>query len=165
MKLIEELNILNPENESNLHFIEKSDLDGIYIGQINKNGKREGRGCFISNNDTYFIGYWKNNLKDLKGKLYDKDFKLILEGNFVKGKMNGKGMKIFDNGDKYEGNFEDDKINGFGIYYFNNGNQWEGNFINGNKNGIGKFTDSNGNVKEVEYKNDVLVNNNNDGEN
>ncbi len=74
-------------------------------------------------------------------------------------------MKIFDNGNKYEGDFEDDKINGFGIYYFNDGNQWEGNFINGNKNGIGKFTDSNGNVKEVEYKNDVLVDNNNDGEN
>ena len=166
MKLIEELNILNPENESNLHFIEKSDLDGVYIGQINNNGEREGRGCFISNNNNNnFIGYWKNDLKTLNGKLYDKDFKLILNGNFINGKMNGKGMKIFDNGDKYEGNFEDDKINGFGIYYFNNGNQWEGNFINGNKNGIGKFTDSNGNVKEVEYKNDVLVNNNNDGEN
>ena len=166
MKLIEELNILNPENESNLHFIEKSDLDGVYIGQINNNGEREGRGCFISNNNNNnFIGYWKNDLKTLNGKLYDKDFKLILNGNFINGKMNGKGMKIFDNGDKYEGNFEDDKINGFGIYYFNNGNQWEGNFINGNKNGIGKFTDSNGNVKEVEYKNDILVNNNNDGEN
>ena len=166
MKLIEELNILNPENESNLHFIEKSDLDGVYIGQINNNGEREGRGCFISNNNNNnFIGYWKNDLKTLNGKLYDKDFKLMLNGNFINGKMNGKGMKIFDNGDKYEGNFEDDKINGFGIYYFNNGNQWEGNFINGNKNGIGKFTDSNGNVKEVEYKNDVLVNNNNDGEN
>ena len=161
MKLLEELEILNPENESNLHFIEKSDLDGIYIGQINKNGKREGRGCFISNNNTHFIGYWKNNLKDLKGKLFDKDFKLILEGNFVKGKMNGKGMKIFDNGTKYEGNFEDDKINGMGIYYFKNGSSWEGNSVNGNKNGVGKLTDSNGNVKEVEYKNDVLVNNDN----
>ena len=75
--------------------------------------------------------------------------------------MNGKGMKIFDNGTKYEGNFEDDKINGMGIYYFKNGSSWEGNSVNGNKHGIGKLTDSNGNVKEVEYKNDVLVNNDN----
>jgi len=69
------------------------------------------------------------------------------------------GMKILENGTKYEGNFDDDKINGKGIYTFKNGSKWEGNSSNGLKDGIGKLTDPQGNVKTVEYKNDILVNN------
>ncbi len=157
MELIQ--NLESKDKDSDLHFIEKTDLNGNYIGQANKKEEREGRGCFISSDGNSFIGYWKRDKKNNKGSLYDKDFNIILEGNFKNGKMNGKGMKILENGTKYEGNFDNDKINGNGIYTFKNGSKWEGNSTNGLKDGVGKLTDPQGNVKTVEYKNDVLVNN------
>ena len=30
--------------------------------------------------------------------------------------MNGKGIKLFENGDKYDGNFQNGKFDGIGIY-------------------------------------------------
>ena len=156
------LNELEDDNFENLKYTEINDDQGIYIGQKNSNNEKEGKGIVIyKNTNNCFIGHWEKNLKESNCKLYDKDWNVILEGNFSKGLLNGKGMKILENGTRYEGNFENDKINGMGTYYFTNGSKWEGNSVNDKKEGIGKLTDSEGNVKDVEYKDDILVNNDN----
>ena len=163
MKYLNELETLKNEN---LKYTEMNGKEETYIGQINLNNEKEGKGILIYNETKEcFIGYWKGNKKDSKGKKYDKDFNIILEGNFEEGLLNGKGMKILDNGTKYEGNFKNDKMNGSGIYYFTNGSKWEGNSVDDKKEGIGKLTDSEGNIKDVEYKDDVLVVDNNINEN
>ena len=163
MKYLNELETLKNEN---LKYTEMNGKEETYIGQINLNNEKEGKGILIYNETKEcFIGYWKGNKKDSKGKKYDKDFNIILEGNFEEGLLNGKGMKILDNGTKYEGNFKNDKMNGSGIYYFTNGTKWEGNSVDDKKEGIGKLTDSEGNIKDVEYKDDVLVVDNNINEN
>jgi hypothetical protein len=156
------LNEIEDDNFENLKYTEINDNLGIYIGQINSKNEKEGKGILIyKNTNNCFVGLWKNNLKESNCKLYDKDWNIILEGNFSNGLLNGKGMKILEDGTRYEGNFENDKINGMGTYYFTNGSKWEGNSVNDKKEGIGKLTDSEGNVKDVEYKDDILVDNNN----
>jgi hypothetical protein len=45
---------------------------------------------------------------------------------FENNDFNGKGKKIFPNGDYYEGNFINGSFNGYGIYFKLNGGRFEG---------------------------------------
>jgi hypothetical protein len=56
-----------------------------------------------------------------------------------------KGVRTYENGDKYVGEFVDGKIHGKGIYTYENGDKYEGVFVNGKFTGKGTFTCSNGN--------------------
>jgi hypothetical protein len=56
-----------------------------------------------------------------------------------------KGVRNYENGDKYEGEFFNGKIHGKGIYIYANGDKYEGVFVNGKFTGRGTFTCSNGN--------------------
>ncbi|MDC0877830.1 hypothetical protein OAP73_06035 [Methylophilaceae bacterium] len=62
-------------------------------------------------------------------------------GNWLNGKMEGKGTFYFTNGDRAEGTFINGALNGPGIYYYandpNRGDRAEGTFINGVLNGPG----------------------------
>ena len=61
------------------------------------------------------------------------------EGEYVNGKIHGKGKKYWDagenKGDVYEGLWADDLREGFGIYLFSNGAKYEGMFERNLKNG------------------------------
>lgn len=53
---------------------------------------------------------------------------------------NGKGAKIFQNGDFYNGDWLDDKMQGLGGYYYQNENYfYKGDFKNGELSGRGVF--------------------------
>jgi len=56
-----------------------------------------------------------------------------------------KGVRNYENGDKYEGVFFNSKIHGKGIYTYANGDKYEGVFVNGKFTSKGSFTCSNGN--------------------
>ena len=56
-----------------------------------------------------------------------------------------KGVRNYENGDKYEGEFLNGKIHGKGIYIYANGDKYEGVFVNGKLTSKGTFTCSNGN--------------------
>ena len=130
--------------------------DGKYLGQINiNNGNLDGKGVFIWNNGIKYIGNWKKGSMDGEGTLYDKDNKLIFEGNYIYNKKNGKGRFIYKDNEYYEGEFLDDKMEGKGIYYYQNGDKWEGYFKNNMKNGVGIMTSHNGkDVFLYEFEND-----------
>ena len=112
-----EKNEINKEDPRNsLLFIEYED---IYIGAISINNlhSRENFGFNIYSKDSYYIGQWKDNMKEGIGFL----------------KINEDLM--------YIGNFECNQFNGFGISYnkktgdyffgeFNNGAYEEGIFFN-----------------------------------
>ena len=68
--------------------------NSIYKGSWNSNGKKEGFGIFIDNIGNKYIGEWKDD------------------------KLNGKGRLLSINGDYYEGYFNDGIIEGEdGIFY------------------------------------------------
>jgi len=55
-----------------------------------------------------------------------------------------KGVRNYENGDKYEGEFVNGKIHGKGTYTYANGDKYEGEFVDGKFTGRGTFTCSNG---------------------
>jgi hypothetical protein len=55
-----------------------------------------------------------------------------------------KGVRNYENGDKYEGEFTNRQFNGKGTYTYANGDKYEGEFVNGKFTSKGTFTCSNG---------------------
>lgn len=55
-----------------------------------------------------------------------------------------KGVRNYENGDKYEGEFFNGKLHGKGIYTYANGDKYVGEFVDGKFTGRGTFTCSNG---------------------
>jgi hypothetical protein len=55
-----------------------------------------------------------------------------------------KGVRNYENGDKYEGEFTNRKFNGKGTYTYANGDQYEGEFVDGKFAGRGTFICRNG---------------------
>ena len=82
-----------------------------------------------------------------EGTEYDQNWNKIAEGNYENGNINGIGMKILEDGTKYEGLFINGIMEGKGIYTFNDGSKWEGNSIKGKKEGKGILTMKDGNQK------------------
>ena len=128
-------------NDAELHWvIQKYKSDGVYIGQLNSKNKKEGRGL-ITIKDINLIGYFENDLVNGKTIIYDKDCKkIIFEGNYTKGKREGHGILVYENGDKYEGNFSNNVKNGEGIYYYKSGATWKGHFDDDKMNGEGTYS-------------------------
>jgi len=76
-------------------------------------------------------------------------------GNFVEGKLHGKGGIIWDGGARYFGDWQDGHREGFGIYSWANGDRYEGEFkYDGKKEGKGVFIYADGDRFEGYYKND-----------
>ena len=158
MSKIIELPALNQKEESKLKYFEQKNLDGVYVGQVNENNKKHGRGALINNTTgNYFVGYWKNDKKNGKGFEYNKNGEEIASGEYKNGFLNGNGKKVFDDGSRYEGAFLDGKMDGNGIYFFKDGSQWQGFSRKGLKDGKGTFTDINGNKTDMEYRNNIQV--------
>jgi len=55
-----------------------------------------------------------------------------------------KGVRTYENGDKYEGEFTNRKLNGKGTYTYANGDRYVGEFVDGKFTSKGTFTCSNG---------------------
>ena len=94
MDKIKELPVLNKKEEKNLKFFEIKNLDGIYVGQVNLDNKKWGRGALINNNGNYFVGYWKNDKKNGKGTEYSKEGEIVNEGEYKNGTLLEKNKMI-----------------------------------------------------------------------
>jgi len=66
------------------------------------------------------------------------------EGEFTNRKPHGKGTFTFANGNKYEGDVADGKPHGKGTSTFANGNKYEGDVVDGKSHGKGTYTCGNG---------------------
>ena len=102
---------------------------------------------FSYNNQIYDYKEFSGKVQELlRNVIYEEDDFLnkqdivIFEGEYIKGKRNGKGKEYNENGSLiYEGEFKDGKRNGHGKEYYNNNVLiFEGEYLNGEKNGNGK---------------------------
>ena len=69
---------MNKTEEKNLRYFEIKNLDGIYVGQVNKDKKKWGRGVFINNDGSFYVGYWKDDKKSGNGTEYNKEGELLV---------------------------------------------------------------------------------------
>ena len=95
------------------------------------NNKAEGNGKYIMKDGIYYIGQFKNYLRNGKGIMYYPNGKIMYEGDYVNDKKEGNGKYILKDGSYYIGQFKNDLRNGRGLFYYSNGeiNQ-EGIWIN-----------------------------------
>ena len=129
----------------------------IYNGEMNYDNQRHGEGKLTT---TKFVrlGTWRND-KFTGWGIESKRNGESLEGRYVNGLVNGKGIFINKEGDKYIGDFIDSRkffnnqMNGFGIFKWNNGDSYEGEMINGKMHGNGKYKYNNGLIYEGKYSN------------
>ena len=113
----------------------------------------------VSEDDSSYIGQWKNGRRDGLGVLCWKDVSKYI-GEFIEDKVTGFGKLIREEGDTYVGqwnNFQaqgvgkytsnreatyqgywnQDKQNGFGMELWPRGSTYTGEYVDGNKEGIG----------------------------
>ncbi len=73
------------------------------------------------------------------------------EGGYKEGAKHGKGVFTYADGRSYEGDYEDDMRCGKGIFRYTNGDVYDGEWSGNIKNGSGVFTYSNGDRYEGGY--------------
>ena len=134
-----------------------------YLGQVDKFGIKNGKGCIIynnnnmKNNEKYYIGFFRNNERNGDGILYDENWNIIYEGQFLNDKKNGFGILNF-RGNIFSGYFLDDKLNGKGVYYYNDKTRFEGNFLNSMRHGKGYIINPiQKTIQEVKYNNNNII--------
>jgi hypothetical protein len=151
----------------------------IYKGSWNFQGKKEGFGIFYDSGGNKYIGEWKDDQFDGKGRLisingdcYEGDFKSgIIEGSgmliskeggynylgeFKNNKFHGKGKIIYDDNTTYEGNFSKGYMEGEGNLLFRDGSYYKGNFNQNRFNGRGKFNFHDGRKYNGDWKNNTM---------
>jgi hypothetical protein len=106
-------------------------LVGRYIGELNENGHRHGKGKLTLYNGDIFEGIWKDD--SIEQGSYTS-----LTGNIYSGSFNHNGEKhgqgnYFNKvtGDRYEGNFENDMKHGTGKMFRSNGDVILGKYVHG----------------------------------
>jgi len=137
MKLVLELTPFS--NENTLIWAKSTFDNGSYVGQVNKDNQRHGRGVFLWNEGTYYVGYWENGLRNKKGKYCYSNNKVFYDGEFLNGVKNGKGIQFYNDGSKFSGDFFNEKRHGKGTYTWADGSSWTGPFVFGNLHGVGMF--------------------------
>jgi len=118
------------------------------------NDKFEGKGKYNYDDGKYYIGEWKNGLRNGKGIFYSKTGNIEYEGDFVNDKYEGNGKYIFVDGGYYIGEWKNGVCNGKGKEYNTNGDiEYEGDFINDKHEGNGKAILPDGRYYIWEFKN------------
>ena len=141
--------------KKDLEYDQKNLENGIYEGEI-VNKKREGYGKYIFNNGNYYIGQFKNGLRNGKGATYYKNNHIMNEGTFVDNLLEGEG-KFYDiDGSYYIGQFSQTMKHGKGKDYDKNGNiLYEGDFVMNKREGKGKYIYANGDYYIGDFVNNV----------
>ena len=155
-KYMELLAFVDFEDDKNLKWGKKVFSDnGLYIGQFNEK-IIHGKGVYIWNSGNYYVGTWKNQKEEGLGKNFDVNDKLVYEGELHNGERHGIGTLFYDKG-KYVGSFEFGRLNGKGIYTWKNGDKWEGYFLNNNLHGIGIYYPFGKKPYDLEYNMGKIV--------
>ena len=112
---------------------------GEYSGEWNPSKKeRHGRGIQLWNDNTIYIGQWKNDKINGKGKLTNPigDY---YEGDFINDNAEGYGSYIHKEGSSYFGMWKNNRQEGQGKEIWPDKTEYEGDYKNGEKNGKGKL--------------------------
>ena len=143
----------NLQNTINITLANYKYFTGRYIiYETNRFGKE----YEFYNDDLIFEGEYLKGKRNGKGKEFGADGTLDFKGEYLNGKRHGKGKEYGLEGRvSFEGEYLNGKKNGKGKTYNDNGKLlFEGEYLNGKRNGKGKEYYEDGKLKfEGEYLN------------
>lgn len=105
-----------------------------YMGQVDSNGERSGKGIELLD-DSIYEGYWKKNQRSGLGRVITKDGKSY-EGYWTNDIKRGFGALYTDKGNAYIGDWDFDSPQGKGVE-ISNKETYEGDFHLGLRHGKG----------------------------
>eukprot|EP01094_Clydonella_sp_ATCC50884_P027705 TRINITY_DN8074_c0_g1_i3.p1 TRINITY_DN8074_c0_g1~~TRINITY_DN8074_c0_g1_i3.p1 ORF type:complete len:701 (+),score=215.49 TRINITY_DN8074_c0_g1_i3:47-2149(+) len=115
---------------------------------------RHGTGTVVECNGDTYTGEWKCDLYEGKGKLVADAETRIYEGDYVAGRMEGKGVLTLKGVSEYRGEFKDDRKNGQGTLTMEDGSTYVGAWANDRREGEGIFTHPSGDRYEGQWHSD-----------
>lgn len=80
-----------------------------------------------------------------------KEKTMKVEGQMIKGQLNGPSKKILSDGTVCQGHFKDGLLHDSGKMIYPDGTVWEGKFKDGNLNGAGMISFSSGEKQKVRF--------------
>ena len=97
----EELLVLYAEGKLHL----KKYKDALYLGEVNEEGGRHGKGLMIYTNQRRYEGEWDKDLRHGRGYERHPNGNIYV-GTFAMGKAHGHGMYKWTNGEQYDGQWD-----------------------------------------------------------
>ena len=142
----------NNSNLKKMKNLQNSNL--IYLGDKADNGQKNGFGITIWNNNSKYIGFYRNNKAEGYGKFIDGNDEY--KGEFKEDCASGFG--IYTHGDEviYTGYWNDDLEDNYGIEKWKDGSKYIGQFSGGKKHGIGTYFWNDGSRYEGNWNNNVI---------
>ena len=128
---------VNIDNINNFDIFSENKSYSYYIGEW-KDNLKEGKGKEFWPDGTYYEGEYRNGKKWGEGKLKLPDGS-IYNGQFKNGEINGKGKIIYSDKKEYEGDWINNKFNGKGVFIWPDGRKYIGEYSNNLKEGYGVF--------------------------
>ena len=127
----------------------------IFIGAINDNLQKNGRGLFFhSMGDIYFGDFVRDDKTGTAKILFTHGGSY--SGDILNGRKEGEGTFRWSDGSEYTGGFVDNMKNGHGKYLFPDGSVYEGDWVNGVRHGQGKFVFPSGDFYIGSFENDLF---------
>ena len=115
-----------------------------------ENGLLNGKGIFLNEKKSKYIGDFKNTRRWGKGQLTTD--KIQYEGDFVNNQMHGNGtIKFLRDRIIYQGTFKNDNIEGIGKFIWENGDVYIGQVKFGKMHGMGQYIFKNGKIYKGQF--------------
>ena len=112
-------------------FEDSSTYQGMYNDNLTENSKsREGKGEYKSKEGIY-VGDWVNDAMEGDGQYTSCDTKETYSGSFKNNLYEGFGKYTFSNGSFYEGEWMAGRMHGKGVFVDEFGEKWSGTFKEG----------------------------------
>ena len=140
-----------------------------YIGELDEDKCKNGRGIQIFNNNNIYFGYWENNKMNGIGKMIKFnqkicDLNVIFDDNslpyyFGEWKNNvedGNGEEIWKDKSLYKGEYKEGFKQGNGILLLSDGTEYNGEFSHGKIEGKGKIMYKDGRTYEGNWLNNKM---------
>ena len=140
-----------------------------YIGELDKENHKNGRGIQIFHNNNIYYGYWENNKMNGIGKIIKfnqkiNDLNIIFNDNLIpfyygdwKNNLeDGKGEEIWKDKSIYKGEYKEGLKEGNGVLILPDGTEYKGEFYQGKIEGKGKMTYKDGRIYEGNWMNNKM---------
>lgn len=108
-----------------------------------KGNCKNGYGTCVFPSGAKYIGEFRRGKIHGKGIFYYSDGNKYI-GHWVNQNREGEGRMVFKNGDEYLGGFKNNKFSGEGTMSYASGNRYQGEWLNNHPNGKGIFQFANG---------------------